>query len=218
MSVVKVKICFGSEISLTDFLTFGKKDVILTLQHKINFSQSPFFFGEAFKPKNMATITPKGNPVHTTGELPKTDSQALDFELVKTDLSRVFLRDFKGSRLILNIFPSIDTPTCATSVRTFNKNASDLENTKVLCISRDLPFAQARFCGAEGIENVISLSDFETGKFGQDYGLTIADGALKGLHSRAIVIIDQNGKVIYTEQVSEIADEPDYQKALEILK
>lgn len=171
-----------------------------------------------FKPKDMATITLKGNPVHTTGELPKAGSQALDFELVKTDLSRVSLADFKGNRLILNVFPSIDTPTCAMSVRTFNKNASDLENTKVLCISRDLPFAQARFCGAEGIENVISLSDFENGKFGQDYGLNITDSPLKGLHSRAIVVIDQNGKVVYTEQVSEIADEPNYQKVFEVLK
>lgn len=162
----------------------------------------------------MATITFKGNPFHTTGELPKKGNQAPDFELVKTDLSRVSLQDFKGTRLVLNVFPSIDTPTCAMSVRTFNKNASSLNNTKVLCISRDLPFAQARFCGAEGIENVITLSDFETGKFGQDYGLTLADSPLKGLHSRAVVVIDENGKVTYTQQVSEIADEPDYEKAL----
>ncbi len=165
----------------------------------------------------MATITLKGNPVHTTGELPQTGVKAPNFELVKTDLSRVSLEDFKGTRLILNVFPSIDTPTCATSVRTFNKKASSLENIKVLCISRDLPFAQARFCGAEGIENVVTLSDFENGKFGQDYGLTIADGALKGLHSRAIVVLDENGKVLYTEQVSEVADEPNYEKALSSL-
>ncbi len=165
----------------------------------------------------MATITLKGNSVHTTGELPQTGVKAPNFELVKTDLSRVSLEDFKGTRLILNVFPSIDTPTCATSVRTFNKKASSLENIKVLCISRDLPFAQARFCGAEGIENVVTLSDFENGKFGQDYGLTIADGALKGLHSRAIVVLDENGKVLYTEQVSEVADEPNYEKALSSL-
>ena len=162
----------------------------------------------------MATITFKGTPFQTTGELPKTGSQAPDFELVKTDLSRVSLRNFKGSRLILNIFPSIDTPTCAMSVRAFNQKASGLNNTKVLCISRDLPFAQARFCGAEGIENVITLSDFESGKFGQDYGLILADSPLKGLHSRAVVVIDENGKVIHTQQVSEIADEPDYEKTL----
>lgn len=162
----------------------------------------------------MATITLKGNPFHTIGELPQTGSQAPNFELVKTDLSRVSLADFKGTRLILNIFPSIDTPTCATSVRTFNKKASSLNNTKVLCISRDLPFAQARFCGAESIENVFTLSDFETGEFGRNYGLNLADGPLKGLHSRAVVVINEDGKVIYTEQVSEIADEPDYEKAL----
>ncbi len=162
----------------------------------------------------MATVTLKGKPFHTVGELPKTGSQAPDFELVKTDLSRVTLKDFKGSRLVLNIFPSIDTPTCAMSVRTFNKDASSLNNTKVLCISKDLPFAQSRFCGAEGIDNVITLSDFESGKFGQDYGLTLAEGPLKGLHSRAVVVIDENGKVIYTQQVSEIADEPNYEKAL----
>ncbi len=162
----------------------------------------------------MATITLKGNPFHTIGELPKTNSPAPNFELVKTDLSRVSLADFKGTRLILNIFPSIDTPTCATSVRTFNKNASNLNNTKVLCISRDLPFAQARFCGAEGLDNVLTLSDFETGQFGQSYGLTLANGPLKGLHSRAVVVVDENGKVVYTQQVSEIADEPDYEKAL----
>ncbi|MGE4345886.1 MAG: thiol peroxidase [Flavobacteriaceae bacterium] len=162
----------------------------------------------------MATITFKGTPFHTIGDLPKTGSQAPDFELVKTDLSRISLREFKGSRLILNIFPSIDTPTCAMSVRAFNQKASGLNNTKVLCISRDLPFAQARFCGAEGIENVITLSDFESGKFGQDYGLILADSPLKGLHSRAVVVIDENGKVIHTQQVSEIADEPDYEKTL----
>ena len=162
----------------------------------------------------MATITFKGNPFHTIGELPKTGSQAPDFELVKTDLSRVSLADFKGSRLILNIFPSIDTPTCAASVRTFNQNASNLNNTKVLCISKDLPFAQARFCGAEGLENVLTLSDFEKGQFGKDYGVTLADSPLKGLHSRAVVVLDENGKVLYTQQVGEIADEPDYEKAL----
>lgn len=162
----------------------------------------------------MATITFKGNPINSIGELPKKGEQAPDFELVKSDLSRVSLKDFKGNRLILNIFPSIDTPTCAASVRAFNKNASQLNNTKVLCISKDLPFAQARFCGAEDLDNVLTLSDFETGKFGKDYGLTLVDSPLKGLHSRAVVVLDENGKVIYTQQVGEIADEPDYEKAL----
>ena len=162
----------------------------------------------------MATITFKGTPFQTTGELPKTGSQAPDFELVKTDLSRVSLRDFKGSRLILNIFPSIDTPTCAMSVRAFNQKASGLNNTKVLCISRDLPFAQKRFCGAEGIENVVMLSDFNTGAFGKDYGLEMVDGALKGLHSRCVIIVDENGTIKYTEQVEDIVNEPNYAKAL----
>ncbi|MFA7446150.1 MAG: thiol peroxidase [Flavobacteriaceae bacterium] len=165
----------------------------------------------------MASITLKGNPVSTIGNLPKEGITASDFQLVKTDLSVASLTDFKGKRLVLNIFPSIDTPTCAMSVRTFNKKASQLANTTVLCISRDLPFAQARFCGAEGIENVLTLSDFREGKFGKDYGLEIADGSLKGLHSRAVVVIDENGKIIYTEQVGEIADEPDYEKALSSL-
>src|SRR5690554_7951110 len=162
----------------------------------------------------MATITCNGNPFHTTGELPEAGSQDPDLELVKTDLSRDSLADFRGSRLILNIFPSIDTPTCAASVRTFNQNASNLNNTKVLCISKDLPFAQARFCGAEGLENVLTLFDFEKGQFGKDYGVTLADSPLKGLHSRAVVVLDENGKVLYSQQVGEIADEPDYEKAL----
>lgn len=165
----------------------------------------------------MASITLKGNPFHTIGNLPETGSQVPDFSLVKTDLSVSSLADYKGNRLVLNIFPSIDTPTCAASVRAFNQKAAALDNTKVLCISRDLPFAQARFCGAENLVNVITLSDFDSGKFGRDFGLTIADGPLKGLHSRAIVVVDEGGKVIYTEQIREIADEPNYEKALAVL-
>jgi thiol peroxidase len=162
----------------------------------------------------MASITLGGNPVNTIGELPKVSSIAPQFELVKNDLSVATLADFKGSKLVLNIFPSIDTGTCATSVRTFNAKASTLENTKVLCISRDLPFAQKRFCGAEGLENVINLSDFKTGNFGKNYGLEILDGALAGLHSRVVIILDENGVVKYSEQVSEIANEPNYDAAL----
>ena len=165
----------------------------------------------------MATITLKGNTIHTTGELPTIGSQAPDFTLVKNDLSTSSLSDYKGSKVVLNIFPSIDTGTCAASVRQFNKEAAELEGTKVLCISRDLPFAQARFCGAEGIENVINLSDFATGDFGRKYGLQIADGPLAHLHSRAVVVLDESGKVRYTEQVGEIVDEPNYKAALEAL-
>ncbi len=165
----------------------------------------------------MATITLGGNPINTSGELPKVGSKAPQFQLVKNDLSITSLSDFEGSKLVLNIFPSIDTGTCAASVRHFNESASKLENTKVLCISRDLPFAQKRFCGAEGLENVINLSDFNSGSFGKDYGLEIVDSVLAGLHSRVVIVLDEKGKVIYTEQVPEIADEPNYEAALAVL-
>ena len=161
----------------------------------------------------MAEITLKGNAINTIGNLPNIGDKAIDFKLTAVDLSQKSLSDFSGKKIILNIFPSVDTGTCATSVWEFNKKASELENTVVLCVSKDLPFAQARFCGAEGIENVVMLSDFATGKFGQDYQLEIANGPLAHLHSRAIVIIDENGSVVYTEQVSEIVDEPSYETA-----
>ena len=165
----------------------------------------------------MATITLGGNPIHTSGELPKVGSKAPDFELVKTDLSKARLSDFAGSKVILNIYPSVDTGTCATSTRTFNAKASEMENTKVLCIARDLPFAFKRFCGAEGLDNVICLSDFNTGNFGKNYGLEMTDGALAGLHSRVVIVLDENGVIQYTEQVPEIADEPNYEAALAAL-
>ncbi|MEQ3661523.1 MAG: thiol peroxidase [Flavobacterium sp.] len=165
----------------------------------------------------MANITLGGNPIHTLGELPTVGSKSPDFSLVQNDLSTATLADFSGSKVVLNIFPSIDTGTCATSVRTFNQKASQLENTKVLCISRDLPFAQKRFCGAEGLENVINLSDFNTGKFGKDFGLEITDGPLTGLHSRVVIVLDENGIIKHTEQVGEIADEPNYEAALKAL-
>jgi thiol peroxidase len=165
----------------------------------------------------MASITLGGNPVNTSGELPKVGTKLADFKLVKNDLSIASLGDFTGSKLVLNIFPSIDTGTCATSVRKFNESASQLENTKVLCISRDLPFAQKRFCGAEGLENVVNLSDFQEGSFGKTNGLEIVDSVLSGLHSRAIIVVDENGTVAYTEQVSEIANEPNYEAALAVL-
>ncbi len=166
----------------------------------------------------MADITLKGNEIHTIGDLPKVGSKAPDFSLVKNDLSKTTLADYAGKRIILNIFPSIDTGTCAASVRNFNKEAAALDNTVVLCISRDLPFAQARFCGAEGIDKVLTLSDFTIGKFGRDYQLEIIDGPLANLHSRAIVVINEDGEVIYTQQVPEIVDEPDYASAINALK
>ena len=165
----------------------------------------------------MASITLGGNPVHTSGELPAVGSQLADFKLVQNDLSIASLSNFAGKKLVLNIFPSVDTGTCATSVRKFNESASNLENTTVLCISRDLPFAQKRFCGAEGLENVVNLSDFQAGDFGKQNGLEIVDGPLTGLHSRAIIVVDANGKITHTEQVSEIANEPNYEAALAAL-
>lgn len=165
----------------------------------------------------MATITLGGNPIHTNGELPQVGAKATDFSMIQTDLSLATLATFAGSRLVLNIFPSIDTGTCATSVRTFNEKASQMNNTKVLCVSRDLPFAQKRFCGAEGLENVINLSDFNTGSFGKNYGLEITDGPLAGLHSRVVIVLDENGTILHTEQVGEIANEPNYEAALAVL-
>lgn len=165
----------------------------------------------------MATVTLKGNTIHTSGTLPSVGSKAPDFTLTTNDLGSKSLNDFKGSNVILNIFPSVDTGTCAQSVRTFNKEASSLNNTKVLCISKDLPFAQSRFCGAEGLDNVISLSDYKDGSFGKAYGLDFTDGPLEALHSRCIVVINADGIVTHTEQVAEIVDEPNYKAALDAL-
>ncbi|NQW35709.1 MAG: thiol peroxidase [Flavobacteriales bacterium] len=165
----------------------------------------------------MAAITLKGNAFNTSGDLPKVGSTAPDFSLTANNLSKSTLADYKGFKVILNIFPSLDTGTCATSVRQFNKEASNLGNTKVLCISRDLPFAQARFCGAEGLDNVITLSDFASGQFGKDYGLEIVDGPLANLHSRVVIVLDENGVITYSQQVPEIVDEPNYEAALKAI-
>lgn len=166
----------------------------------------------------MAKITLGGNPIETLGELPKKGEKAKDFTLVKQDLSPLTLNDLKGKKVILNIFPSVDTGTCATSTRKFNAEASKLENTQVVCVSRDLPFAFKRFCGAEGIDQLITASDFRTGQFGKDYNLEMTSGALMGLHSRCIIVLNEEGKIIYTEQVPEIVDEPDYEKAIAAVK
>lgn len=165
----------------------------------------------------MASITLGGNPIHTSGVLPEVGTQLADFILVKTDLSTASLDSFQGKKIVFNIFPSIDTGTCAASVRKFNESAANLDNTVVLCVSRDLPFAQKRFCGAEGIENVVNLSDFKEGSFGRNNGLEIVDGPLAGLHSRVLIVTDSNGTILYTEQVGEIADEPNYEAALAVL-
>ncbi len=157
----------------------------------------------------MTQVTLKNNPCQTVGILPPVGSSVADVTLVKTDLSQVSLKDFQDQTLILNIFPSMDTGTCAMSVRKFNEEAVKHPSVKVLCISADLPFAQSRFCAAEGIENVISLSTFRDQSFGEAYGTTLADGPLQGLQARAVIII-KDGIVAYTQLVSEITNEPDY--------
>ena len=166
------------------------------------------------KEKTMANITLGGTPTTTHGNLPELGEKCPDFTLISKDLNTVHLNDFAGKKLVLNIFPSVDTGVCSAAARTFNEHASKYPDTVILCISRDLPFAQARFCGAEGIENVVMLSDFATGTFGKDYHLDITNGPLAHLHSRAVVVIDETGTVVYTEQVSEIANEPNYENAL----
>ena len=162
----------------------------------------------------MAEITLKGTPFHTVGELPAVGSDAPDFVLTGADLSPVALAALGGRKIVLNVFPSIDTPTCATSVRRFNELAGSRDNVTVICASMDLPFAAARFCGAEGIENVVTGSDFRNGILGSVYGVRIADGPLAGLLARSVVVIDEAGKVVHTQLVSEVADEPDYDAAL----
>lgn len=165
----------------------------------------------------MASITLGGNSINTTGNLPEKGVKAPDFKLVKSDLSSLSLGDLKGKKVVLNIFPSLDTGVCAASVRQFNAAASELENTVVVCVSKDLPFAHSRFCVAEGLQNVVSASDFKDGSFGNDYGVTIAESPLAGLLSRAVVVLDEEGMVKYTEQVPEIAQEPDYESALKAI-
>ena len=166
----------------------------------------------------MAQITLRGNAIHTVGDLPAVGDTAPDFKLTKIDLSDVSLNDFRGKNVILNIFPSVDTPTCSASVRKFNQELSNLDNTVVLCISKDLPFAQKRFCAAEGLENVIALSELRDNNFATDYGVRITEGPMAGLMSRAVVALNVHGEVVYTEQVPEIAQEPDYEKAMQALK
>ena len=203
MIIKDKKIFIAKHIYLAVLTTnvFINNLIILTFEFKLNL-------------KKMADITLKGNPINTIGNLPKVGSKASEFSLKTVALATNSLSDFIGKNIVLNIFPSVDTGTCATSVREFNKQAAKLENTVVLCISKDLPFAQARFCGAEGIENVVMLSDFANGSFGKDYGLEITNGPLADLHSRVVIVIDTNGKVVHTEQVPDIVDEPNYEAAL----
>jgi thiol peroxidase len=166
----------------------------------------------------MAKITLKGNPINTSGELPKVGTKAPAFKLVNKDLADVGLDAFKGKKKLLNIFPSIDTPVCAMSTRKFNEHAKSDPNTVMLMIAADLPFAMNRFCGDEGLENVVTLSLMRGGKFAEDYGVRLVDGALAGITARAVVVLDQNDVVKYTELVPEIAQEPDYERAIAALK
>lgn len=165
----------------------------------------------------MAQVTFKGNPVKTAGAVPAVGAKAPAFVLAGKDLSDVKLADFAGKKVVLNIFPSIDTPVCAMSVRRFNAEAASLGDTVVLCISADLPFAHGRFCSVEGLEKVVPLSVFRSPEFGKDYGVVIAEGPLRGLLSRAVVIVDGAGQVLYAEHVAEITSEPDYEAALRAL-
>lgn len=166
----------------------------------------------------MTTVTFKGTPVRIDGHFPEKGEQGPAFSLVDQTLNEVSLASLEGFRKVLNIFPSIDTPTCATSVRKFNEQAADLKNTRVLCISADLPFAHARFCGAEGLDRVLTLSTMRDHGFFQTYGVDIAEGPLAGLGARAVIVLDENDKVLYSELVAEIGDEPDYAGALAVLK
>lgn len=165
----------------------------------------------------MASITLHGNAVNTIGNLPEVGTDVKNFELINVDLNAKTNKDFSGKRVVYNIFPSIDTGICAASARKFNEEASQLNNTVVINVSRDLPFALSRFCAAEGLDNVETLSDFR-GSFGEDFGVTMSDSPMQGLLSRAVIVADENGKVIYTEQVPEIAQEPNYDNALNALK
>ena len=165
----------------------------------------------------MASITLQGNEIHTAGDLPQTGAAAPDFRLTNSELESVSLDHFQGSRLVLNIVPSVDTGVCAASAMRFSEEASKLDNAKILTISQDLPFALNRFCAAKDIDNIVMLSGFRDDSFGQDYGVTIQDGPFAGLYSRAVVVLDENHQVIYTEQVPEIAKEPDYDEVLKRL-
>jgi len=165
----------------------------------------------------MANIKFHGDPATTVGTLPQPGDQLKDFNLVGSDLSEKKLSDYKGKKVVLSIFPSIDTGVCAASVRHFNEDAAKVENAKIVNISKDLPFALSRFCAAEGIENVDTLSAFRS-TFGEDYGVTLQDSPLKGLLSRAVIVADENGKILYSEQVPEITQEPNYEAALNALQ
>ena len=166
----------------------------------------------------METVFFKGTPCHTYGNIPAAGSTAPCFKLVNKDLADISSKDYAGKRIVLNVFPSLDTPVCAASVRRFNVEASKLDNTAVICVSMDLPFAMSRFCTAEGIENVTAASAFRSPEFAQQYGLQLIDGPLAGLLARAVIVMDENHKVIFSDLVEEITNEPDYEGAISVLR
>ena len=194
---------------------FKIKNMFSKIVFSALFCFSAFVFAQNSKTAN--TVLMGGNPVHTYSKLPAVNQQAPKFTLTGVDMKDQNLDSYKGKYLILNIFPSVDTGICSASVRHFNENAASLPNTVVLCISKDLPFAQKRFCGAEGIKNVVMLSDFRS-DFGQTYGVELTDSPMKGLLSRAVVVIDPSGKIVYEEQVSDISHEPNYEAAMKAVK
>lgn len=191
------------------------KDMFLKLVFSTVLFISTFLFAQNSKTAN--TVLMGGKPVHTYAKLPAVNTQAPQFILTGVDMKDQNLDAYKGKYLILNIFPSVDTGVCSASVRHFNEDAASLPNTVVLCISKDLPFAQKRFCGAEGIKNVVMLSDFRS-DFGKTYGVELTDSAMKGLLSRAVVVIDPSGKIVYEEQVDDIGHEPNYEAAIKAVK
>lgn len=166
----------------------------------------------------MSVVTFKGAPVKTIGSLPAVGAMLPDVTLTKGDLSRIAIKEFQGNKIVLNIFPSVDTSVCALSVKKFNKEIAAIKNAKVLCVSKDLPFAQGRFCGAEGADQVVMLSDYVSGEFGKKYGVEMLEGPLLGLLARSVVVADEQGKVLYVELVPELSEEPDYDKALGALR
>ncbi len=214
------KLILTIEILFITFASFiiSSYDLIFFTRDIFNQSYFSVLLNSSKKYKNsMATITFKGNEIHTQGSLPEVGSTLKDFTLIGQDLSEKKLSDFDGKKKIFNIFPGIDTGVCAASARTFNVEAGNLENTVVINVSKDLPFALGRFCAAEGLDHVETLSDFR-GNFGEQYGVIISDGPLQGLLSRAVVVADENNTIVYEEQVPEIAQEPNYEAALSALK
>ncbi|HXS55295.1 MAG TPA: thiol peroxidase [Hanamia sp.] len=216
--LVSLKNKTGFSVKLMSIMLFS---ILISVGCKAQNNEPAKSIQSTNKKTNMenkgTAITLGGNPIHTVGKLPAVGTEIKNFVLTGVDLQEKTLSDFKGKYIVMNIFPSVNTGVCAKSVRQFNEDAAGLENTVVLCISKDLPFAQKAFCGAEGIENVVMLSDFRN-DFGHTYGVQMADGPMRGLLSRAVIVVNPEGKVIYEQQVPEIGQEPDYDSAIAAIK